>query len=78
MYAESRYFIFMLTANEAANEAAETLKPREVVYFLCLFIFMQKTVLEAEAACVIPGSSKRFSVAPVCSYRVVDFLNSLN
>ena len=37
---------------------------------------MQKAVLEAEGACVIPGSSKRVSVAPVCSYRVVDFLNS--
>ena len=77
MYAGSRYFIFMLTADEAANEAAETLKPREVVYFMFI-LFMQKAVLEAEAACVIPGSSKRVSVAPVCSYRVVDFLNSLN
>ena len=77
MYAESRYFISMLTANEAANEAAETLKPREVVYFMFI-LSMQKAVLEAEAACVIPGSSRRVSFAPVCSYRVVDVLNSLN
>ena len=59
------------------HEAAETLKPREVVYFVYV-LFMQKAVFGAEAACVIPGSSKRFSFAPVCSYRVVDFLNSLN
>ena len=75
MYAESRYFISMLTADEAGHEAAETLKPREVVYFYVLF--MQKAVFGAEAACVIPGSSKRVSFAPVCIYRVVDFLNSL-
>ena len=65
MYADSCYFISMLAA-----------------VILCMLraviLFMQKAVLEAEAACVIPGSSKRVSVAPVCSYRVVDFLNSLN
>ena len=41
MYAESRYFISMLTADEAANEAAETLKPREVVYFYVYFIYAE-------------------------------------
>ena len=61
MYAESCYFTFMLTADEAANEAAETLKPREVVYFMFI-LFMQKAVLEAEAACVIPGSSREFQL----------------
>ena len=57
IYAESGYFISMLTANEAGNEVAETLKPREVVY---LILFMQRAVPGAEAACVIPGSSKEF------------------
>ena len=57
MYAESCYLISMLTANEAANEAAETSRNREIVYFI---LFMQKAVLGAEAACVIPGSSKEF------------------
>ena len=51
----------MLTAhcgtNEAANEAAETFRNRDVVYFILL---MQNAVLEAEATCVIPGSSKEF------------------
>ena len=34
---------------------------------------MQRAILGAEAACVSPGSSKRFSFAPVCSFRVLDF-----
>ena len=58
MYAESRYSIFMLTANEAANEAAETLKPREVVYFLCLFYLCRKPYLELKLPVsfqVVPG-----------------------
>ena len=67
MYVESRYFISMLTAVQ---------EQRSRLFYVILF--MQKAVLEAEAACVIPGSSKRVSVAPVCSYRVVDFRNSLN
>ena len=75
IYAGSCYFISMLTANEAGNEVAETLKHREVVYFI---LFMQRAVLGAEAACVIPGSSKRsqLPLSPVTGFWIC--LDSLN
>ena len=44
MYAESRYFISMLTADEAGHEVAETLKPREVVYFIYVFIYAESRI----------------------------------
>ena len=44
MYAESRYFISMLTADEAGHEVAETLKPREVVYFYLCSIYAESRI----------------------------------
>ena len=68
MYAESRYFMSMLTAVQEQRSRL----------FLCLFYLCRKPYVELKLPSVIPGSSKRLSFAPVCSYRVVDFLNSLN
>ena len=41
MYAGSRYFIFMLTANEAANGGRNVEATRSRLFFMFIFIYAE-------------------------------------